>query len=144
MPNGHGPDIAIAVEEPTTWVARLNRWFQANRRRLATLVLVVFLAAVAIEIVGAVPRETRVRLPLADHVAVVEARVEYLYEERSFHEVIYRYAPGEAPSALHHSVDLSPGDYVVRVELTDRDGRRRVMSGRLTAPADGEIRVHLR
>jgi hypothetical protein len=142
--NGHGPDIAIPVDAPMTWKEKLYALFQKYRRRLATLVLMIFLAAVALEIFGAIPRETQVSLPLANHAAVVEARVEYSYEERAIHEVVYQYLPGRAPNALHHTLDLSPGDYSVRVELRDVGGGHRVLHGRLTAPADGEIRVHLR
>ncbi|MCZ7686901.1 MAG: hypothetical protein M5U28_52415 [Sandaracinaceae bacterium] len=44
--------------------ARLLALFARHRRRLATLVLGLFLVAVALEIGGSLPRETRVSVPL--------------------------------------------------------------------------------
>jgi hypothetical protein len=45
---------------------------------------------------------------------------------------------------VRHTLDLSPGDYDVTVRLTERDGEARELVGRLTAPADGVVRLALR
>ncbi|MBZ0117611.1 MAG: hypothetical protein K8H88_11475 [Sandaracinaceae bacterium] len=138
----HEPDEAIAVE-PDGLMARMRRLFQAHRRRLATLSLFIFLAAVASRIASALPDETRVALPLSDPATLLEARVSYWYEGRALHEVQLRYPPGQAPSTLRHTLDLSPGDYDVNVELVREGGGHQSLRGHLTAPSDGEIRVHL-
>lgn len=123
--------------------ARLLAFFARHRRRLATLVLGLFLVAVALEIGGAIPRETRVSVPLGPaHAEVTEARIAYEQGEETVHSVTMRW-PSGAPAAVRHTLDLSPGDYEVSVWLRERSGRQRQLTGRLTAPADGVVRLAL-
>lgn len=118
--------------------------FQQHRRRLATLSLFVFLALVAVKIGNVVPRETQVRVPLgAGHAEVTEARIDYSQEDEAVHSVTLRW-PNGAPESVRHTLDLSPGEYDVSVRLFERDGDRRELAGRITAPADGVVRLALR
>ena len=130
-------------EEEEAPPGRFRLWFERNRKRLATLALGIFLVAVAIEVGGAIPRDVEVGLRFPDHTRVVEARVEYLQEEESVREVTLRFREG-APSLVRDTVSLSPGDYDVSVLLLDSAGTSRRLRGRLTAPADGVVRVRLR
>lgn len=128
------------VEAPPS---RLRSLFQQHRKRLATLVLVLFLALVAITITDAIPRETRVDVPLGqEHARVTEARVDYVQDDEAVHSVTLRWPHG-APASFRHTLDLSPGDYEVSVVLIERDGRQRHLTGRLRAPADGVVRLAL-
>lgn len=122
---------------------RLGALFQTHRRRLATLVLGLFLAAVAVEIGGAIPRETRVSVPMgAAHAQITEARIEYWQDDAQVRSVTFRWPEG-APRDVRHTLELVPGDYEVSVQLVDREGRHRHLTGRLTAPADGVVRLAL-
>lgn len=122
---------------------RLGALFQKHRRRLATLVLGLFLAAVAVEIGGAIPRETRISVPMgASHAEITEARIDYWQDDAQVRSVTLRWPQG-APRDVRHTLDLAPGDYEVSVQLVDREGRHRRLTGRLTAPADGVVRLAL-
>lgn len=123
--------------------ARALALFQKHRRRLATLSLLVFLAMVAVEIGGALPRETRVSVPLgARHAQVTEARIDYTQDNAAVHSVTLRWPEG-APESVRHTLDLTPGEYEVAVVLLEREGERRALRGRLEAPADGVVRLAL-
>src|SRR5690606_7499353 len=123
---------------------RALAFFQKHRRRLAKASLMLFLTVVAIEIGNVYPRETRVSVALGpDHAQVTEARIDYMQGEESVHSVTLRWPEG-APSQVRHTLDLSPGDYDVSVHLLERDGQARELVGRLTAPAEGEVRLALR
>ncbi len=122
---------------------RLAALFQKHRRRIATLLLGLCLAAIVVEIGGVIPRETRVSVPMgASHAQVTEVRIDYLQEEEPVHSVTLRW-PSGAPRAVRHTLDLSPGEYDVSVQLFERDGSRRHLMGHLTAPADGVVRLAL-
>ncbi len=126
-----------------TLVARLYGMFQKHRRRLATLVLGIFLAAVAVQIGGAVPREVRVDVPLgAQHAHVTETRIDYWQDDEPVRSVTRRWPHG-APASIRDTLDLSPGDYDVTVTLLAGSGQRRALSGHLSAPGEGVIRLSL-
>lgn len=127
-----------------TFKERAIAFFQKHRRRLARLTFFVFLALVIIEIGNVYPRETQVSVPLgADHAEVTEARIDYTQESESVRSVTYRW-PNGAPASVRDTLELSPGDYDVSVRLVDRDGNLRELVGRITAPADGVVRLALR
>ena len=131
------------MEKPS-FKERALALFQKHRRRLATLSLLVFLAVVAVTIADVVPRQTRVSLPLGpDHAQITEARIDYSQDDQSVRSLTLRW-PAGAPASVRHTLDLSPGDYDVSVRLLGRDGARQELVGRLTAPADGEVRLNLR
>lgn len=138
-PEGDEDDDAEEEAPP----GRFRQWFDRNRKRLARLALGIFLLAVAIEVGGAMPRDVEVGLRFPDHARVVEARIEYTQEEESVREVTLRFREG-APALVRDTVELSPGDYDVSVVLLDAAGAARRLRGRLTAPADGVVRVRLR
>lgn len=121
---------------------RAYDFVQRHRRRLAFGALVVFLSAVALEIVGAVPREVRLSYTFPDHGQIIEARIEYSQEDESVREVRLSWPDG-APREIRDTVDLSPGDYDIFVLLVDREGETRRLRGRVSAPADGVVRVML-
>lgn len=126
-----------------SWLERLYDRFQKHRRRLAFVAFVVFLGAVALELGGAAPREVRVSYTFPDHGNAREARIEYSREAEPIREVRLRWPDG-APREVRDTMNLSPGDYDISVLLTYREGPERHLSGLLTAPADGVVRVMLR
>ena len=130
------------MEAPSRW-SRLRELFLAHRRRLATGALILFLAAVALEIGGAYPRSVEVSVPLGRaHANVAEAQIEYLQDGERVRAVTRRFRE-QAPREVRDRVELSPGDYDVSVLLIDHDGRAQALSGRLRAPADGVVRIAL-
>ena len=122
---------------------RAGAFVLKHRKRVATLTLVVFLLVVGGEIMGALPRETSVEIPLGDaHAQVTEARVEYWADGAPVQTMTRRYASG-APAAIQHELDLSPGTYTVRVLLLHEGGLRERLRGRFEAPADGVVQLSL-
>lgn len=136
-------DVTPGAAPPKGLGARLRDLFQRHRKRLATLALVLFLALVALEISSAIPRQMRVSLPMGvDHTLVTEARIDYFEGDEAVHSVTLRWPHG-APASVRHDLELSPGEYQVSVLLVQRDGRERHLSGRLSAPAEGVVRLAL-
>lgn len=138
------PELEDEPEAPATgWKARFKELFQKYRLRLAMASIAVFVVAVVIEIGGAVPREVLVAVPIgAGHEDVTEAQIEYSQEDEPVRDVTLRW-PNGAPADVRDAVDLSPGDYDVRVLLIGRDGSTRRLHGRLRAPAEGVVRLAL-
>ena len=96
------------------------------------------------EVMGAMPHEVEVELPLgASHAALRQVDVSYLESDELVHHVSLRYPDG-APESLRHTVELAPGRYVVAVDLVHEDGATESRRGRLEAPAEGRVRVSLR
>lgn len=123
--------------------ARAKALFQKHRRRLATLVLALFVAVVAVQVGSAIPRETQVDVPLGTaHADVTEARIEYWQEDELVRSITRRFSHG-APVSVRDTLDLSPGSYDVSVTLMERGGTERALTGRLTAPSDGVVRLAL-
>ncbi|MCA9607441.1 MAG: hypothetical protein KC619_17665 [Myxococcales bacterium] len=143
MDEDEPPEDLAEEEEEEAPPGRFRQWLGRNRTRLSQLALGLFLVAVLIEVGGALPRDVEVAFRFPDHARVVEARVEYLQEEESVREIILRFREG-APALVRDTVSLSPGDYDVSVLLLDSGGARHHLRGRLTAPADGVVRVRLR
>lgn len=125
-------------EEPS----KFARFYDKNRRRFQLVALAVFLVAVGLEVSDAVPRDVDValRLPNAEHVR--EASVEYR-QDGEVVRLLERSFPEGAPSELRDTVELSPGDYEVEVVIADDTGASRALTGSLTAPADGVVRIAL-
>lgn len=116
----------------------------ANRRRWAPLLAIVGALVVGREVMGATPQEVDVELPLGEgHERVTRVDVDYLESDELVHHVSLRF-PGGAPAAVRHRATLSPGRYVVAVDLTREDGATESREGRLDAPAEGRVRVSLR
>ncbi len=124
-------------------VSRLAALFQKHRRRLSTLVLGIFVAAVIVQIGSAIPRAVQVDVPLgAGHAEVTEARIDYWQDDEPVRSITRRW-PNGAPASVRDTLDLSPGEYDVSVTLVDRSGDRRALSGHLKAPGDGVIHLSL-
>lgn len=118
-------------------------WMHVNRRRWGPALALLGALVVGREVMGATPQEIDVELPLgAEHAAFTRVDVAYLESDALVHHVSLRYPDG-APAAIRHRVELSPGRYVVAVDLTRDDGAHEARAGRLDAPAEGRVRVHL-
>jgi hypothetical protein len=126
-----------------TTLERARAFFEKYRRRLATLVLFVFLAIVAIEVVGVVPRDMRIAVPIgAGHENITEARIDYWHEQENVHSVTMHWDDG-APRILRHDLSLTPGEYEVSVRLRESDGDERRLTGHVVSPADGVVQLSL-
>ena len=134
-------DAAEAPETPARPWRRVGAFVRRHRRRLSLLALAVFLAAVAIEVGGVVPREVRVAVPLdgPGGPAVREARIDYR-QDGEVVKSVRRPVRGGARE-LRDTVELSPGRYDVVVTLRREDGVLRELAGRLEAPAEGVVRL---
>lgn len=128
-----------ADDQPETFWTRTRAFVRKHRRRLQLLAIAVFVVAVGTELGGAYPREVHVALPIGPHEGVSEARIEYRQGGEAMHTVRIPVRSGE----LRDTVELSPGDYDVTVSLFEEDGDMRQLSGRLTAPSDGVVRLAL-
>ena len=126
-------------DEPDSFLSRARAFVKTHRRRLQLLAIAAFVVAVGVEFGGAYPREVHVALPIGAHEGVAEARIEYLQDGASIKTVRVPVRSGE----LRDTVELSPGEYDVTVSLYADDGGVRQLSGHLTAPADGVVRVAL-
>lgn len=132
------------MSDKPSFKERVAAFLEKHRRRLARLAFLVFVALVLVEVANVLPRETRVSVPLgADHAEVTEAHIDYSQDNESVRSVTYRW-PAGAPAEVRDTFDLSPGEYDVSVSLKVRDGSRRELVGRLSAPADGVVRLSLR
>lgn len=122
---------------------RLGQLLLAHRRRLAPFVLLGGLLFVGSTLFDAAPRETEIRYDLGpDHGSVVSARIVYLHEGDEVKGARFTYEDG-APAAVRHFVELSPGRYEVRAELSRRDGTETRLRRALRVPADGVVRIEL-
>ena len=128
-------------------IERLERgweWMRTHRKRWAPALAIVGALVVGREVLGGAPREVEVELPLGpEHGEVRRVEVSYLESDELVHHVSLRYPEG-APEALRHTVELAPGRYVVAVDLVHEGGATESREGRLEAPAEGRVRVHLR
>jgi hypothetical protein len=126
----------------STWT-RLRELFLKHRRRIATLVLFLGLAIIAVKVSSGVPRDTRVSVRIGpDHAEITEARIDYRSDGQLVHSVTRHWAQG-APAEVRHDLELLPGDYSVTVRLSARDGTMRFLDGQLSAPADGVVQLAL-
>jgi hypothetical protein len=123
---------------------RLARLFAQHRKRLAGLVLAIFVVIVAIEIGTAVPRATTLLLDVGDdHAHVREVEITYTegaHEGPTVRSARRRYDDG-APSRITDTIDLVPGPYRVELVLGRDDGTTDVREGRFEAPGEGAIAV---
>lgn len=103
--------------------------------------LAIFLAAIGVEVGSVYPREVHVAVPLSRPEEVTEVRIEYQQDGQTVKTI--RMPVERGTRELRDTVDLSPGDYDVSVMLFERSGRTRELDGRLTAPADGVVRLAL-
>ena len=123
---------------------RAYEWMHANRRRWVPLLVVVGALVVGREVLGSVPSEVDVELPIgAAHADVERVDVAYLESGELVHHVSLRFPDG-APESVRHRVELAPGAYDVAVDLVRDDGVTESRSGRLDAPAEGRVRLSLR
>lgn len=119
------------------------KWMRAHRRRwVPPLILALGLFA-AHDLSHHVPREVDIEFPIGEgHGDVLQIDITYLESDELVHHVSLRY-PGGAPDAIRHQVELTPGHYVVSVDLVRGNGLRESRRGSFDAPADGRVRVRL-
>jgi hypothetical protein len=123
---------------------RLTLLFAKHRKRLAGLVLAIFVAVVAIDVGSNVPRATSLALDVGDdHAHVREVEITYVEGEHEgpvVRTARRRYEEG-APSRISDAIDLVPGVYRVQLTLTRDDGTTERREGRFVAPGEGTIAV---
>jgi len=114
-----------------------------RRRRFGPLVLVGGTLVVGGELFARTPTEVEVEFSLGSaHTEVRQVDVAYLADGELVRRVSLRF-PGGAPERVRHTVELAPGHYRVQVDVQRRDAGTESRSGRLDAPAEGLIRLHL-
>jgi hypothetical protein len=121
---------------------RAGAFLKEHRRRIARIVAVVAIGAMAGHLAGSMPREVDIRYDLGpNHQDLTEVAIRYELDGEEMGGIVYRYERG-APAAVVHTVELQPGDYRVVAEMTYLHGRRTVRRA-LTVPADGVVRIDL-
>lgn len=120
------------------------RYVQANRARIASALLAVFVLGVLIDLSSTLPRATSLAYDLGeDHARVRTVALSYTFGDESVREARRHYPEG-APSRIGDTVDLVPGRYRVRLDLSDLDGHVAIREGEFDAPGEGVVVVHLR
>jgi hypothetical protein len=121
----------------------LRRLFEAHRKRLARLTAVAGAAVVALVLLPHVPQTVDVELELGPaHQDIVEVRVAYVQRGEELQGVSLSF-PGGAPTRVHHSVRLPPGDFEVHTALRPAQGSTRAVIGKFSAPADGPVLIRV-
>jgi hypothetical protein len=122
---------------------RLLALLSTHRRRLARVVLLTGMAAVAFQLIPRVPRETQFEFALGDtHASVVELRVGFEQGGEELHGVSFGFPDG-APRVVRHTLNLPAGEFVLRCELRDKDGESRQVTRTLITPAPGVVHIAL-
>lgn len=122
---------------------RLGRLFLQHRRRLARLVLFAGLIVVGRQLWPTWPHETELEFVLGpDHADVVELRIAYLDHGEELHGVRFGF-PSGAPATVRHRLSLPPGRLLIHCELFGKNGASRQLTRKLTAPANGLVRIAL-
>lgn len=118
-------------------------WISGHRRRIARILFAAGLLAVVLQLGPHVPQETALEFALGDdHAQVVELRVGFEREGEELHGVSLGFPKG-APATVRHTLNLPAGEYVLYCELRQRGGGSRQLIRRMTAPADGIVRIDL-
>jgi hypothetical protein len=103
-----------------------------SARRIARVVLLVGGVAGALYFGTLAPKTQHVRVVLGDGAAQVSGvRLVYLRKDEALREAEFRYREGSAPRIVAHEPELPDGDYVLKIELDAREGRR-TMERRVT------------
>jgi hypothetical protein len=124
---------------------RALSWLAQNRRRLAPLVLVGGVALVLGPLAEVAPRETSVRLRLAEPDAVREVGLSVLEAGEPVLGLRLPFARG-APPRIDESLDLPPGRYELHIDVTRGEGAtraRRTEVRMLEVPTEGVVIVEL-
>ena len=125
-----------------TWLARAGGTLWTHRQRWAPAVLIVGLAVVIGQASTAVPREVALRYRLGpSHESIIALELSYRLGEDEMAGARFAWPEG-APRSVEHRLDLAPGEYQVRAQLTHREGRRQV-DRRFEVPSEGAIRIDL-
>jgi hypothetical protein len=121
------------------WRAVLGK----HRRRLAGVLLLVLVVLLVTHGSTVLPTTLQLILPLSDAAHVTEVDVALLGEDGSDAYHLHQRFDGDAPDALSVQAEVPPGRYDVHLRV-ERAGATAELVGDVEAPADGEIRVHLR
>jgi len=122
----------------------IRHLFVDQRRRLASLFLVLGVLLLARHFAGNWPREREVRYELDANLQACEiARMDYLEDGESIGSVQLRF-PAGAPAEVVHRPTLPSGRYDVTIELTFPNGITRRTQRALDVPVEGAMRMPLR
>jgi hypothetical protein len=124
---------------------RALSWLAQNRRRLAPLVLVGGVALVLGPLADAAPRETSLRLRLADPGAVREVGLSVFDAGEPVLGLRLPFTRG-APPRIDESLDLPPGRYELHIDVTRGEGATRAQRTEvrmLEVPTEGVVLVEL-
>lgn len=118
------------------------RYFPASRRRrLAPLFLAAGLLSVGKLAYDEAPRDQEVRFLLRE-TSVRALRVTYSSGDELYGGLERRF-PSGSPPELVHTPSLSPGRYVLAIELTGGDGTVRHLTRSMLVPSEGALRIAL-
>lgn len=118
------PEGAPLDAEP----ARKGDGGAAPRRRVRSIVVLVFAGLAAFYVATLRPQEQHVRIVLgggAPEVSAVELRYVAADGEVA-REARFTYTPGRTPRIVAHEPELPNGEYRLEIDLDVRDGRRTV------------------
>ena len=122
---------------------RIRHLFIDQRRRLASLFLVLGVLFLAQHLLSNWPREREVRYELdVDLQACEIARMDYLEGGESIGSVQLRFPAGAPPEVVHRPT-LPAGRYDVSIELTFPNGTTQRAQRTLDVPVEGAMRVPL-
>jgi hypothetical protein len=124
-------------------VREMLELLQRHRLRLARLTLVAGILVAVLHVWPQLPRETDLEFALGPgHSEIVELRVSYVHQGEEWYGVRLGFPEG-APDRVRHSVSLPAGEFELRCELRDRNGRSRLLVRHLRTPAEDVVRVAL-
>jgi hypothetical protein len=118
-------------------------FFAKYRRQIGGVVLLILVALLVTHGSQVLPSTLRLSLPLADaaHVTAVDVSLTDEAGSEAYH-LRQRY-DGDAPDALSVEAEVLAGRYEVSLRVRRGEASSELI-GDVEAPADGEVRVHLR
>jgi hypothetical protein len=118
-------------------------FFAKHRRRIGGVVLLILVALLLTHGSQVLPSTLHLSLPLADaaHVTAVDVSLTDRAGSEAYH-LRQRY-DGDAPDTLSVEAEVLAGRYEVSLRVHRGEASSELI-GDVEAPADGEVRVHLR
>jgi hypothetical protein len=106
----------------------VDRELPSGRRRLARFVVLAAGLAGALYFGTLAPKTQHVRVVLGDAASQVSGvRLVYVGKEgEALREAEFHYAAAAAPRVVAHEPELPDGEYLLKIDLESREGRRTV------------------
>jgi hypothetical protein len=127
----------------------MNRYFTVFRkadwrRRIAPVALLLGLLAAAKLTFDASPREQPIQLQLGEQLRanLSAIRLTYMEDDEAISGTEQRFE-GAAPAVVNSAPSLSPGNYDLHIELSDRSGKVTRQRRNVTVPSEGSLRIRL-